>query len=184
MTQYYDVLGSFHEYLPTVKNLTSSGSQTFDIVIPSLPGYGFSSAAPLDWTPADTARIFNTLMVDVLGYDRYALFASDWVSSRHSLLSWLTSNAPHQKGSVVGYGMYHGFQENVATAHFSFLSFFPPTPDQIKAENITLTPFEQAGVEKTQQFLTTGFGYFNENANRVSRVVLFIGNFILKQLPL
>lgn len=78
--------GSFLEYLPTVPLLTQSKKGTngrdiaFDVIIPSLPGFGFSSLPSAQWTPDDTARVFNTLMVEVLGYKHYTVFGSDWVS--------------------------------------------------------------------------------------------------------
>lgn len=72
--------GSFHEFLPTIDPLTSEGDVTFDVVIPSLPGTTFTSSPPLGWSAAnDTARLFNTLMVDVLGFDKYMVFGTDLV---------------------------------------------------------------------------------------------------------
>ena len=77
--------GSFHEFIPVIKPLlqsatTSSGKNiSFDVIVPSLPGFTFSSAPPANWTVADTGRIFNTLMTEVLGYETYALHGTDWV---------------------------------------------------------------------------------------------------------
>lgn len=53
---------------------------TYDVVVPSLPGFVASSPPPANWTVDDTARIFQTLMVDVLGYDKFAVHGTDWVS--------------------------------------------------------------------------------------------------------
>lgn len=78
--------GSFLEYVPTIPLLTtptqgSSGRNvSYNVVIPSLPGFGFSSLPSTLWTTDDTARLFNTLMVDVLGYSRYTAYGSDFVS--------------------------------------------------------------------------------------------------------
>jgi pimeloyl-ACP methyl ester carboxylesterase len=77
--------GSFQEFLPVIKPLTQSWTSptgkklSYNVVVPSLPGFVFSSAPPLDWTVNDTARIFNTLMTDVLGYSTYAVHSTDWV---------------------------------------------------------------------------------------------------------
>ena len=54
-------------------------SRSFDVVVPSLPGFGFSE--PLRTTginPRQTATLWTTLMRDVLGYDRYAAAGGDW----------------------------------------------------------------------------------------------------------
>jgi hypothetical protein len=78
--------GSFLEFLPIVDILTQSNtlksgrSVSFDLVIPSLPGFTFSAPPPQTWTVNDTARVWNTLMVDVLGYESgYSVAGTDWV---------------------------------------------------------------------------------------------------------
>lgn len=51
----------------------------FDVVVPSLPGFGFSS--PLRRTgmhPGAVAGLWATLMTDVLGYERFAAQGGDW----------------------------------------------------------------------------------------------------------
>jgi microsomal epoxide hydrolase len=51
----------------------------FDVVVPSLPGYGFSGPPPRAginfWRTAD---LWHQLMTDVLGYRRYATSGGDW----------------------------------------------------------------------------------------------------------
>ena len=52
---------------------------SFDVIVPSLPGYGFSS--PLQSSGInfwETADIWVYLMRDVLGYDRFAAGGGDW----------------------------------------------------------------------------------------------------------
>lgn len=54
-------------------------ADAFDVVIPSLPGYGYSS--PLETTGINfwrTADLWVTLMRDVLGYDKFAAGGGDW----------------------------------------------------------------------------------------------------------
>ncbi len=56
-----------------------SVDDSFDVVLISLPGYGFSS--PLrqtGWNFWHTADLENALMKSVLGYDRYATAGGDW----------------------------------------------------------------------------------------------------------
>lgn len=54
-------------------------ADAFDVVVPSLPGFGFSS--PLT-TPGinfwRTADLWKTLMTDVLGYERFGAQGGDW----------------------------------------------------------------------------------------------------------
>ncbi|MBV8523877.1 MAG: alpha/beta fold hydrolase, partial [Acetobacteraceae bacterium] len=56
-----------------------NASDSFDIVLISLPGFGFSS--PLTKTGVNfhtTADIEHTLMTEILGYPRYATAGGDW----------------------------------------------------------------------------------------------------------
>jgi pimeloyl-ACP methyl ester carboxylesterase len=57
-------------------------ADAFDVVVASLPGYGFS--VPLDRTGVTvrtTAALWVRLMRDVLGYDRFAAHGGDWGAS-------------------------------------------------------------------------------------------------------
>jgi pimeloyl-ACP methyl ester carboxylesterase len=55
-----------------------SSSEAFHLVIPSLPGYGFSGKpAEPGWNPARIARAWATLM-QRLGYTRYVAQGGDW----------------------------------------------------------------------------------------------------------
>jgi pimeloyl-ACP methyl ester carboxylesterase len=62
---------AFVEYLPLVDRLDG-----FDLVIPSLPGYGFSTR-PDRLTTRDTAQLWHALMRG-LGYERYGAGGTDW----------------------------------------------------------------------------------------------------------
>ena len=53
-------------------------SDAFDVVIPSIPGYGFSGKPSTPgWGPLQIARAWNVLMKR-LGYDRYVAQGGDW----------------------------------------------------------------------------------------------------------
>ena len=58
----------------------------FDVVAPSLPGFGFSGRPPWPYGPRKMAAMFNSLMTDVLGYDRYIAQGGDWGGA---ISSWL-----------------------------------------------------------------------------------------------
>src|SRR5689334_14129501 len=76
--------GSVIEQMKIIDPLTNptahgaSASDAFDVVIPSMPGYGFSGkpTAP-GWNPIRIAQAWATLM-QRLGYTRYVAQGGDW----------------------------------------------------------------------------------------------------------
>ncbi|KAG8741498.1 hypothetical protein FRC10_002749 [Ceratobasidium sp. 414] len=54
----------------------------FHVVVPSLPGFGFSSPPPAGWSLNTTATLFDTLMHSVLGYKSYMVTGGSWVGYR------------------------------------------------------------------------------------------------------
>jgi pimeloyl-ACP methyl ester carboxylesterase len=76
--------GSIIEQLKIIDPLTNptahgaSASDAFHLVIPSMPGYGFSGKpAETGWGPEHIARAYAELMKR-LGYDRYVASGGDW----------------------------------------------------------------------------------------------------------
>lgn len=69
--------GSVFEFLEVIEPLTEAG---YDLVIPSLPGYGFSSRPAVPIGRRRVASIWRRLMVDVLGYKRFGAQGGDWGS--------------------------------------------------------------------------------------------------------
>ncbi len=63
-----------------------SVEDAFDVVAPSLPGFGFSGRPPRPYGPRKMADIFNTLMTDTLGYPSYIAQGGDWGGA---ISSWL-----------------------------------------------------------------------------------------------
>src|SRR5437763_11474056 len=73
---------TFVEYLPLVPLLTDPEAHgidgpAFDVVLPSLPGYGFSERPSRRVTYRDVARLWHRLMRG-LGYERYGAGGSDF----------------------------------------------------------------------------------------------------------
>jgi epoxide hydrolase len=75
--------GSIAEYLGVIGPLTDPAAHgldsaiAFDVVIPSLPGFGFSSPMTSPgWDSARTAKAWDTLMKG-LGYERYGAHGGD-----------------------------------------------------------------------------------------------------------
>ena len=76
--------GSIIELLKIIDPLTNptayggTATDAFDLVIPSLPGYGFSGKpTTTGWDPPRIARAWTTLMKR-LGYTRFAAQGGDW----------------------------------------------------------------------------------------------------------
>jgi pimeloyl-ACP methyl ester carboxylesterase len=75
--------GSVVEFLPVIDALahpeTTGGesSDSFDLVVPSLPGFGFSGRPEGVVGPQSTARLWRRLMTDVLGYERFGAQGGD-----------------------------------------------------------------------------------------------------------
>jgi microsomal epoxide hydrolase len=79
--------GSICEYQELIGPLTDPASfggdpaDSFDLVIPSLPGFGFSGRPrERGWGTARMAAALDRLMVQELGYERYAAQGGDWGS--------------------------------------------------------------------------------------------------------
>jgi len=84
--------GSHYEFWQAIEKLAfpsrfgGNAGDAFDLVIPSLPGFGFSSKPARPIGPRTTARLFNSLMTDVLGYGAYLAQGGDWGAM---VTSWL-----------------------------------------------------------------------------------------------
>ena len=89
--------GSFVEFLDAAPRLAfperfgGNAADGFDLIIPSLPGYGFSGrpAAPIG--AREIARSMHGLMTDILGYNRYVAQGGDWGSS---VAGWMAHDYP------------------------------------------------------------------------------------------
>jgi pimeloyl-ACP methyl ester carboxylesterase len=95
----------FHAVIGPLTDPAAHGgdpADAFDVVVPSLPGFGWSS--PLTVTGVNcqrTADLWATLMTDVLGYDRFAAQGGDW-------------------GSLVTANLGHAYADRVVAVHESF----------------------------------------------------------------
>lgn len=89
--------GSFIEFLEAAPRLAApedfggDAADGFDLVIPSLPGYGFSDAPPAPIGSRDIAGLLHRLMSDVLGHDRYIAQGGDWGSATSA---WIAHDYP------------------------------------------------------------------------------------------
>ena len=84
--------GSFAEFQHVIEPLAhperfgGSVEDAFDVVAPSLPGFGFSSRPPRPMGPRGMANVFGSLMTEVLGYESFIAQGGDWGGA---ITSWL-----------------------------------------------------------------------------------------------
>jgi microsomal epoxide hydrolase len=101
--------GSVVEFLDAIDGFTDppDPADAFHLIIPSLPGYGFSgpTTAP-GWNPRRIAGAFGAVM-ERLGYTRYGVQGGDW-------------------GSIVSANMADLFSERIVGLHLNFISVPPP----------------------------------------------------------
>ena len=107
--------GSHYEFWSSIEKLAfpskhgGKAEDAFDLVIPSLPGFGFSSKPRRPFGQRSTARLFNTLMTGVLGYDRYLAQGGDWGAFVTSCLGF--DHAAHVKAihlNMIGFRPHGG----------------------------------------------------------------------------
>ena len=92
--------GSFLEYAPVVPLLTDpqDGESSYTLVIPSLPGFGFSGPPPTGGlTARDVAGSWHRLMTDGLGNDRYFAHGSDLGAG---VTAWLARDHPEAVAAI------------------------------------------------------------------------------------
>src|SRR5439155_8045367 len=149
--------GSIIEQMKIIGPLTdptayrASAADAFHLVIPSLPGHGFSGkpTAP-GWTPVSIAKAWATLM-QRLGYPRYVAQGGDWGNAVSELM------ALQQPVGLVG-------------IHTNMAATVPP--DVSKALSIGgpppagLSPDEQHAWDQLDFFYKKGLGYAIEMNNR------------------
>ena len=141
--------GSVIELLETVGPLTDPtahggrAEDAFDLVLPSVPGYGFSSEpTEVGWEPGRVARAWAELM-HRLGYTRYIAQGGD-------------------VGAVVTDAMGRQAPEGLVGIHTNLLVAGLAIADQLPAESEQ----ERAALDALATFRTTGFGYYLEQATR------------------
>jgi pimeloyl-ACP methyl ester carboxylesterase len=95
--------GSFFEFHKLVERLCwpqrhgGDAADGCDLVIPSLPGFGFSAAPPSPIGLHRVAGLMHRLMTDVLGYPRYGVQGGDMGSA---IATWLALDHPAQVAGI------------------------------------------------------------------------------------
>ncbi|MBG7696550.1 epoxide hydrolase [Streptomyces sp. MC1] len=144
--------GSFWEVHKIIGPLTDPAAHggdpadAFDVVAPSLPGFGFSPHPGTPGiTPTAIAHLFNQLMTEVLGYARYGAQGGDFGAQITSRL-----------------GRDHG--GTVAGIHLNLIGATPVLDEHAAP----LTPEEEAFVAQAEHFFSAEGAYAQIQGTRPS----------------
>ena len=132
--------GSFFEMYKIIGPLTDPASfggdptDTFDVIVPSLPGYGFSGpTSERGVTVARMAAVFVSLMRE-LGYELFAAQGGDW-------------------GSFITTTLGRAYPDKIIGIHLNMMPVRPITPQEITSEA------ERAWQERRVQWVREESGY-------------------------
>jgi pimeloyl-ACP methyl ester carboxylesterase len=149
--------GSIIEQLKIIGPLTDPiayggrAEDAFDVVIPSLPGYGFSGkpTAP-GWNPVSIAKAWATLM-QRLGYTKYVAQGGDWGNAISELM------ALQRPPGLLGIHTNMAATVPADVSHALAMGGPPPA---------SLSPDEQHAWDQLIDFYKNGLGYANEMSHR------------------
>lgn len=154
---YHGWPGSFLEFLQILdiaKKQYSPADLPFHIIVPSLPGYTYSSGPPLDvnYTTKEAAQCLDQLMVN-LG------FGSGYLA----------------QGGDVGSGICR-WQANTCDSckavHLNMFNIQPPA----NADQLPVDDFEKAVLERKNNFVATGSAYNQEHGTRTATIGLVLSS--------
>ncbi|MFD3403376.1 epoxide hydrolase family protein [Kribbella sp. NPDC058693] len=148
--------GSIVEFLDLIGPLTDpvahggQASDAFHVVIPSLPGFGFSGPVSTSgWSRERVGQVWALLMEE-LGYERYGVQGGDI-------------------GGAVSPAVARAARDRVVGVHTNGGPSLPPYPlpeEELK----TLTPLEQDRIARIGGFLQKEFGYISIQSTRPQTV--------------
>ncbi|KAL3492575.1 Alpha/Beta hydrolase protein [Aspergillus germanicus] len=144
--------GSYFEFLPLLQLLRDEFTPStlpYHLIVPSLPGYAFSSGPPLDenWTNADSARVIDQLMQNLGLGSGYVAQGGD-IGSRISRLLGLK-------------------YDSCKAVHLNFCPL-PTRPEGVSDDG--LSDVEKRGLERHHTFLESGRAYAQEHATRPATI--------------
>jgi pimeloyl-ACP methyl ester carboxylesterase len=142
--------GSIVELLKVIGPLTDPtahggrAEDAFHLVLPTLPGYGFSGRpTTTGWNPARTAQAFHQLMLR-LGYPRYVSQGGDWGAIISEVLA-----VQNPDGLL---GIHVNMPGTVPPEILRHLRNFDPAPTSLSAP-------EKKAYDRLLHFYRDGFGY-------------------------
>ncbi|KAK5172060.1 uncharacterized protein LTR77_003697 [Saxophila tyrrhenica] len=143
--------GSVLEFVPILKLLMekyTASTLPYHVVVPSIPGYAFSSPPPIDksYGLEDMAAIFNTLMRHLGFEDGYAVQGGD-----------IGSKVARVMGAL---------HPGVKAVHINFCIM----PDLGNIPDSEYNEFEREGLRRSAEFKRIGAAYATEHATRTSTI--------------
>lgn len=142
--------GSFADFIKIIEPLThpqKQGEMAFDLVIPSIPGFGFSvPVKEKGWNMVRIATAFTTLMKQ-LGYEKFAVHGGDMGAGIAGIMS--------------GVAAYNLIGTHLNTDFFSVagLGMFP-------SDSSSFTEEEKKTLERMKQYKKEGTAYLDIQATR------------------
>ena len=128
---------TFWDWAKLIEPLSKGTSECppFDVIVPSLPGFGFSS--PLRTTGLNVraiAKLWVRLMSDVLGYERFCAAGGDW-------------------GALITAELGHAHPERLLAVHFTLVAF--PGMDLVAINEADYAADEQWMLDRNRESLPT-----------------------------
>ena len=130
--------GSIIEFLHIIDQLAhpekfdGKEEDAFNVVVPSLPGFGFSGRPSRPIGPRKMANVFNSLMTEVLGYNKYIAQGGDF-------------------GATIATWLGYDFPKTCAAIHINILIVRHPDGPQTKEEK------EWEGRFEREQLMENGY---------------------------
>ncbi|KAH3514502.1 hypothetical protein KXW24_000090 [Aspergillus fumigatus] len=143
--------GSFLEAVKLIPLLTKGDENqpAFDLVVPSLPNFGFSQVVKQrGFGLAQYAEAMHSLMLN-LGYEKYVIQGGDW-------------------GSIIARVMATLYPQHIKAVHLNFAPVAPPYPWRhpwIFVQSILTLPFSsrsRALISTTLDYLNRGNAYMRQ----------------------
>src|SRR5262245_18371330 len=141
--------GSVFEFIEAIGPLTdpakhsASAEEAFDVVVPSIPRFGFSSKPKQPIGPPTGARLWHTLMTRVLGYPRFGAQGGDW-------------------GNAITVAPAREFPQSLAGIYLNGARGVAPAAN--------LNDEEQAWLQAATAYRTQEIDYFNEQQHKPGTV--------------
>lgn len=147
--------GSFLEFLPILRLLThkyNPSTLPYHVIVPSIPGYAFSSPPPLDkdFRLEDVAQILDTLMVQLGFSNGYAVQGGDIGSKVARILGGVH---PRAKAIHLNFGIM---------------------PDPGNIPSTEYNELEREGLIRAKEFNRLGSAYAVEHATKPSTIGLVL----------